>query len=306
MLNKYIKENITPQEDEKSRIAQLNEIFNQVLGEEETFMSGSCARHTHVSPPKDLDIIYVLNEGDEAKNVVNQTATFLRTEIPKYTKEPFEISEIKDTAIEVVFKNDNFSVDIVPSYKLDEQLEGNYLYEVYVKRTGEFQKSDPKGYRDLIKNMNDSNPNFRPAVRLIKKWKDNAKANFPEGVVFLKSFHIENIFVEIFKENPSIDIENAVVIFLQNSWYLDSPHFPDRANNERFIDAYLDDLVTTEMKDRMKKIFSDNLIIWQRVCASTEQSDFDKWIELFMSGIYMTKEVQMEVKPFIPPQQHAV
>ena len=132
-------------------------------------------------------------------------------------------------------KND-FSIDIVPAIPINEEKNKfgdcfflvpeillkshkarNKLYKFIEegKITGNIKwiKSDPKGYKNNARRLNEKNPDFRKAVKFPKRWKHNSKQqndDFP-----LKSFHIEAIITSYFEENASITCFEAVERFFR-------------------------------------------------------------------------------------------
>jgi len=209
-----------------------------------------------IDPRKDLQI----------HNVIDDLAKELEK---KYKEEKINV-EIKPQSHSVgiyFLDKDNFSIDIVPAIPTDENNEfGDCFFlvpEVLLKShkaraefyksvkegkiTGKIKwiKSDPKGYKENAKQLNDKNSDFRKAVKFPKRWKFNCKNqndNFP-----LKSFHIEAIITSYFEENSSITCFEAVEKFFKElPKFLNEPHFPDRANERQFTDEYVKEMTESE------------------------------------------------------------
>jgi len=82
----------------------------------------------------------------------------------------------------------------------------------------------------------------------------------------LKSFHIEQVMVGYFKENPGLDVFGALFqFFVDLPEFINKPNIPDRADPERFIDEYLKDLSDNQRR----------LIIEARDCFLVKLEDFD-------------------------------
>lgn len=211
-----------------------------------------------IDPEKDLQIHNIIED--------------LAKELEKKYKEKKINVEIKPQSHSVgiyFIDKDNFSIDIVPAIPTNENNEfGDPFFlvpEVLLKShkarrdfyksiekgeiNGKIQwiKSDPKGYKENAKQLNDKNSDFRKAVKFPKRWKFNCKNqndNFP-----LKSFHIEAIITFYFEEDSTITCFEAVdKFFLELPKFLKKPHFPDRANEKQLTDEYIDDVPETEKK----------------------------------------------------------
>ncbi len=88
-------------------------------------------------------------------------------------------------------------------------------------------KSDPKGYISEASLIDDqSSGNFRKTAKFIKKWKIGCKNENSE--FRLKSFHLEQIIVHIFKENIYTECLEAIDIFFTSlDRYISKPHSQD-------------------------------------------------------------------------------
>lgn len=69
----------------------------------------------------------------------------------------------------------------------------------------------------------------------------------------MKSFHLEQIITNYFQDNRELEIADAIFdFFIELSVIIEKPNqISDRANNDKFIDDYLEDL-TDEQKKKIK------------------------------------------------------
>ncbi len=216
-------------------------------------------KSTTIDPEKDLQI----------HNIIEDLAKELEK---KYKEEGVKVKvEPQSHSVGIYFSDkDDFSIDIVPAIPTREDNEfGDVFFlvpEVLLKSHKARQKryksikegtitekikwikSDPKGYKENAKRLNDKNSDFRKAVKFTKRWKFNCKNqndNFP-----LKSFHIEAIITSYFEENSNITCFEAVESFFRKlPTFLEKPNFPDRADEQQFTDEYINEL--SEMEKRL-------------------------------------------------------
>jgi hypothetical protein len=234
----------------------------------QTFQNGSYARHTSTTPVNDLDVFYILPESVrklvvEARikpeeltieNILEDLAAALQKE---YKNEARVI--VQPHSVGIFFgEKDEFSIDVVPAQPA---LNGLYwvpetalhsissrraLYESKTLSEIRWIKSDPQGYILQATDLDDAtNGTFRKAAKFVKKWKQACKktnSDFP-----LKSFHVEIVVTEAFKEKRQLSCIEAIHQFYKTlPNILLHPQYPDRADRSRFIDAYIDKLSDVE------------------------------------------------------------
>ena len=281
IISKYISDNFSPTEHERSEVSRrYNELAGLLVGQ--NFQSGSYARFTAITPIHDLDVIWVLpqellsltfNESLSKKidsrdldvdNLLHDLALKLASEYKKID------SGVKVTpqthSVTIQFNNSDFTIDVVPAIPLAEENEFRdpifivpELFRIsHSRRIKKYEshepiawvKTDPKGYIESAKQLNEVNESFRKATKFLKRWKDKLKAK-DENIKF-KSFHIEQIVHNILIANDH-DLITTIKIFLNNvDTYINSAQIPDRADDDRFIDSYVNDL-TYEQKHALSQ-----------------------------------------------------
>ncbi|HEV3482806.1 MAG TPA: hypothetical protein VGR97_10820 [Candidatus Acidoferrales bacterium] len=108
-------------------------------------------------------------------------------------------------------------------------------------------RSDPLGYIRIAADLNALNGDFRKTTKFIKRWKYNCEARSDD--FSLKSFHIEQVLLEIYKQNPGVSIFDALFGFLYDiPKIIAQPQIRDRANHTKFIDDYVKDLTGQQRK----------------------------------------------------------
>ena len=170
----------------------------------------------------------------DVSNILDSLAKELRKNYPNK-----EVSiKVQPHSVGIYFADeDSFSIDVVPAIPADD---GKYWVpesshmSILTRRTFyetgpkiKWIKSDPKGYISEASLIDDqSSGNFRKTAKFIKKWKIGCKNENSE--FRLKSFHLEQIIVNIFKENIYTECLEAIDIFFTSlDRYISKPHSQD-------------------------------------------------------------------------------
>jgi len=275
-LREYVKTRLTPTQEDRKFVSLIYDSFNTVLNQK-CIQIGSFPRFTAIRPIHDLDILYILGKWDEKNHNPADTLKILLDKINKEYKNPTNYklqSSLQTHSITVSFNSDKeeiFSVDIVPAYIFSKNEFGDDIYKVPEvlrqkhgkKRLEYYQRlenekremnwitSDPKGYIVMAKNINDVNQDFRKTVKFVKAWK-NACVEKDDDFK-LKSFHIEQLITNIFFDNLKSEIFDSIFkFFVELPEQLKAPHIKDRANNDKYIDEYLNEL-TIWQKEKIVK-----------------------------------------------------
>lgn len=323
VIEKYIHDNFTPKDEERKFITDKFEELCGFLKEykDAIFKSGSWARFTATHPVSDLDAIWPLPPSlrpaykftDFVKKRIDpyslDVSNILR-DLAKKLGEEYKsagnsvIVEPQSHSVRIFFSPDKegFSIDLVPAiptgevneygddlYYVPEILKMNrkrrqqvYKMEEERKEPINWIKTDPKGYiTDSIK-VNESNEAYRRATKFTKMWNFGCKDTDKDHP--LKSFHLELICREIVLKNPSITTYGTITEFfndLEN--YLGSPKFPDRADNSRFVDAYLTEITDLERVPIIKYI-SKAVLSLHKLANAQNESEVTAIIDEIIEG----------------------
>lgn len=268
---------LSPQPDEQKLIGEIYTSFNKLLGINNCIQIGSYPRYTAVTKVKDLDILYFLGNWDEHTHDPSTALQSVYTKIQNDYENPTDYVikiQLQTHSVTVAFLDNNeeiFSVDVVPAYVFSKNNFNEDTYkvpEVIIKKHGknrvEYYKklsqehkemkwitSDPRGYTKIASCTDkDSSGEFRKSVKLIKKWK-NSLINKDQELK-LKSFHLEQVIINFFKENKDLKIFDVVFKFFTSlPDIIGKPHqINDRANSDKFIDDYLENF-RTEQKEKI-------------------------------------------------------
>lgn len=323
-FSEYAKQ-LSPKPEERNMISEIYEKISEVLSGK-CIQIGSYPRYTSITPVHDLDILYILWEWTEQLHNPAKALLDLETKLNHNFKNPTnyqtEISQ-QSHSITISFMDnwkEIFWVDIVPAYisghnefNLDTYKVPEIINLSRKKRITKYEelktswndmwwiKSDPRGYIEVAKELNELNKDFRKTVKLVKKWKLNLYKK--DESLKLKSFHLEQVVTKYFQENRSQTIFDAIFDFFVNIPNILRPNqIPDRADHDKFIDDYIvkfskeqiqkiiearDDLLikleNLKWNDDIWKIFE--IVFYKRVSKS-ERFLFDQKIPVLLNPEY--------------------
>lgn len=272
-LREYAK-TLSPKPHEQDLIGKVYQSFNDLFGVNNCIQVGSYPRFTSITPIHDLDILYILGSWDENNHTPSATLQNLFNKVNNSHVNPTSYTKkvsLQIHSVTVEFwqsTNMILSVDIVPAYSYGKNEYGQDIYKVpeVIKERNHARRntlawdasnshswinSDPRGYIKVATEVG-ANTDFRKTVKFVKRWKNNL-CNKDQNLK-LKSFHIEQVVTKIFKQNPNIEIFDAVFTFFINlPTVVGTPNqIQDRANSGKFIDDYLAKL-TLEQKNKIKE-----------------------------------------------------
>jgi len=305
LIREFVKDVLSPTQKDNQFVSKIYKSFNDLLGPNNCVQIGSYPRYTAVKPLHDLDILYIIGDW-KAKNEIPEKLLYdLADKFNKEYENPtgYEIKIAVQThsiSFRYFKKNDIevFAVDLVPalSFGLNEfnrkmfyvpeiikQRRGNARTEFYkesskLKREIVWIKTDPLGYIEVASKLNKKNSDFRKVVKFVKGWKNSCKESNDEFK--LKSFHIEQIVTRDYQSNESLEIFDAVFkFFTELKQNILKPNIPDRANKDRFIDDYINNL-THYQRTLINQAVDAILIGFERI---DDCPDVDKIIN---SGFY--------------------
>ena len=136
--------------------------------------------------------------------------------------------------------------------------------------------TDPRGYIEAAKRINQGNSDFRKTVKLVKAWKNSCKEK--DSDFKLKSFHIEQVITRDFQRNGKRDIFSGVFEFFVNiPKVISTPQVRDRADQGKFIDEYLKGL----SKDQKNKIVQARDGFLKKLEEFSETDSVDELIDAY-------------------------
>lgn len=280
---RYAKDHLSPTDHERSDVSRKYEDICGFLGGN-CLQSGSYARFTSTTPVNDLDIIWTIPMDFISGSVIRKASgridpnhvdpSGILKALAKHLEDAYKKDgqsvriKPQSHSVGVYFgkTDEEFSMDVVPAILTGEKNEyGDDTYwvpqisklsktqraQAYASHAAiDWIKSDPRGYIEDARELNDENPNFRKVAKFARKWRKECKKHddsFP-----LKSFHLELIVNHIFCELPSIGtFEGVKELFVKLPYYINTPSFADKADLSRYVDSYIETLTD---QDRAKII----------------------------------------------------
>lgn len=292
-LRQHSKTHLTPTKGERETVTAIYAAIQAALGADKTLQIGSYARLTSITPLHDLDVLYIIGIANEAVKhpeiALGDAEEQLRSNFVNPTKWRFEIAP-QTHSVTITFFNGReevLSIDIVPAlisgrnefgqdtYKVPEIIQRSHAARrLEYKRLAEAHQdvswipSDPRGYIEIARQINERNEDLRKSVKIVKAWHYACKGAFDSP---LKSFHIEQAITRQFQSgNP--DIFDAIFqFFFDLPALIKRPQFRDRADDDRFIDDYVTTIGFPEQ--RTLKEARDGFLIRLEDFAPTQSVD---------------------------------
>ncbi|MEZ4812781.1 MAG: nucleotidyltransferase [Caldisericia bacterium] len=194
-----------------------------------SFLTGSYVRHTAIHPFNDVDFFIVL----ERENFPDLSPGALLTKVENVLKDVLQKYEIckQSHSVKIEYP-DGFSIDVIPAF--EKSLDMFEIPEVFEDEEERWINSNPKIHQELLTQANEQfDGKLVPLIKLLKFWKNN-KCNI------LKSFHLELLVIEIFKNIAFESFSDSIHYFLfEVQKYLQKGTIIDPANSDNYVDDYL-------------------------------------------------------------------
>ncbi len=267
-LRAHARTQLSPSAEDRRVVDLVFAAIRRALGNT-CYLVGSFARLTATRPLHDVDVLFVAGQFDP--NAINPKAILqeLQTSIQQKFLNPtlFQTNiAVQSHSVTIQFLDrgkEKFAVDVVPAFssaakndagddifwvpeilnvsKPNREERYAQLAKSNRRELDWWIKSDPLGYIRESAHLDQLNPDFRKAAKIVKSWKNNCRSkdkSFP-----LKSFHLEQAMFEVFRRNPRCDIGAAVFTFFCGvPSLIERPQIKDRADRSRFIDQYIAEL----------------------------------------------------------------
>lgn len=157
---------------------------------EDTFLSGSYAKHTSIRPCKsdkkrDVDIIVVTSHKstDDSKKVLEELRDAL------LQSKTYETAKIQHHSVGIELSL--VSVDVVP---VIQDSDDDQLYYLGDSELGGWTKTDPKGHKSWSTKVNkENNSAYKPLVKIFKWWR---RTNCPEDIKYPKGIILEKLLAD--------------------------------------------------------------------------------------------------------------
>ena len=176
---------------------------------QDTFLSGSYAKHTSIRPSKsdkkrDVDIIVVTvhSSSDDSSKVLEELRDAL------IHSKTYETATIQHHSVGIDLSQ--VSVDVVP---VIEDTNDDQLYYVGDSEVGGWIKTDPKGHKSWSTKINQDNNNaYKPLVKIFKWWR---RTNCPDDVKYPKGITLEKLIADNLGDS-SASTESFLIETMEN------------------------------------------------------------------------------------------
>jgi len=180
---------------------------------------GSYAKHTHIRPARDVDVIFMMPSDKFDQYYDNQSngPSQLLQDIKKILEEKYPDTPIKASEKVVVleFAETQHNVELLPAW----EREDNTFTIPNSKKGGFWENWDPRSEIKAIEISDAKTGKTRSLIRMAKKWSENCS-------VKLKSYQIEKKVLGFFSSFSSFEDEFS---FLVRDFF---DYFYQSANNE--------------------------------------------------------------------------
>src|SRR5258708_6416027 len=216
-----------------NRQKNVREVLDNELDVLETFLSGSYARSTMISPLKeaDVDIIAVLDpkyyrnyQNGEKNGQAGLLDLVKRTLKKTYTSTP----DISRDGQAVTIRFTDFVVDVVPAFN---RQGGGYIIANSITKS--WIETDPQKHVELISASNKVHGgDLVPLIKMIKSWNRNNNKHF-------NSFHLEVLALQILNNVTISDYPSGLRFFFDKGKDLINKRNLDPAGYGGDVGAYI-------------------------------------------------------------------
>ncbi len=163
---------------------------------------GSYAKHTHIRPARDIDVIFIMpsDKFDQYNDNKSNGQSQLLQDIKKILEEKYPDTSIKAFGKVVIleFSDTQHNVELLPAWEREDKT----FIIPNSEKGGYWEYWDP---RSEIQAIEDSNVKTRPLIRMVKKWSENCS-------VKLKSYQIEKKVLDFFSSSSSFEDEYSFLV----------------------------------------------------------------------------------------------
>jgi hypothetical protein len=239
----------TEKKDAAKRQTDVRECIRSGFDVKTDFLSGSYRRHTKTKPLKDVDVVFVLHEGEKWRRVKPPIEMLQAFE--KCLKKEFGEVELCRRAVTIEFEKNYYpddhegkvlSIDAVPAFE-----SGSDVYEIPDKVTGKWIKTNPEKHKEQATAKNkELDGHWVPLVKMAKGW------NRANGKPIKPSFLIE-VMAEELVEGPFSNYPDEVRNFFAAMEANIGKSWPDPAN----LGPLVSDQMTPELVTAAKKALQE-------------------------------------------------
>jgi len=230
---------------------------------------GSYGKQTHIRPPRDIDVIFMMPPEKFEQYDDNQSngQSQLLQDIKQILEEKYPNTPIKAFGKVVIleFTDTKHYVEILPSWEREDK-----SFTIPNSENGGYWENwDPRSEIQKIKDSDSRTGRTKLLIRMVKKWSENC-------TVKLKSYQIENKILDFYANDDFSDKEYSVLVrdFLN--------YFYQTASDEN-LRSHLDTALNRaknacefEEKDNLEKAVEE----WRKIFGDDFPATLDKSLDV--------------------------
>jgi len=166
---------------------------------------GSYAKHTHIRPARDIDVIFIMppekfeQYNDNRSNCQSQLLQDIKAILAvKYPNTPIRADE---KVVVLEFLDTKHDVELLPAWENDD---GTFRIPNSVNG-GSWENWNPRSEILKISDSDEATGKTRALIRMVKKWSENCSAK-------IKSFKIEDAVVDYFNIHADYTLDYPVSV----------------------------------------------------------------------------------------------
>jgi len=166
---------------------------------------GSYAKHTHIRPARDIDVIFIMppekfeQYNDNRSNCQSQLLQDIKAILAeKYPNTPTRADE---KVVVLEFSDTKHDVELLPAWENDD---GTFRIPNSVNG-GSWENWNPRSEILKISDSDEATGKTRALVRMVKKWSENCSAK-------IKPFKIEDAVIDYFNIHTDYTVDYSVLV----------------------------------------------------------------------------------------------
>jgi hypothetical protein len=266
-------------EQDKAAAAQkaIREHVSSHLFIADSFLTGSYARFTKITPLNDVDVVFVRNTGRVGLATYGGILPGLALdEVAEAVRKAYPSTawiQKQSRSVNVQIAGIQFGFDLIPAWLRDPN--GFWIPDA---DTGSWIATDPEGHAQILTEANKQCDNkLKPIIKMAKHWSRNNHD-------LLRSFHIELICRAIFLNNPITTWRFAVARFLlELSNFVGRPMM-DPIYGQSRVDGVLSVKETADLLSRCSYDAQNAIDALDLEAAGKDAEAITKWRSIFVKG----------------------
>jgi SMODS domain-containing protein len=255
---------------------QLREILDRHLSIQDSFLTGSYARHTKIHPLNDIDVMLVRNAGRVGLTSGGVAPYQALDEIVGAARRAFPqgmAAKRQARSVNLSFQGLDFGFDLIPAW-----LRSPDGYWIPDADQGLWIPTDPQVHERLMTTENErSGGRLKPVIKMVKHWSRN-------NLDLLCSFHVELVCARVFREQRVESYQHGVALVLVSLPSVVGVPMMDPVYGQNRVDKPLSGADLEGMKSRVNLAAANAREAFQLEAAGRHNDAISKWGYIFLRG----------------------